>query len=44
MITKDGEVKLADFGVSTKLNAIQGPKSDDAMPAGTPYYSIYFYV
>jgi len=38
LITKDGEVKLADFGVSTKLNSLKTDKNDDAMPAGTPYY------
>eukprot|EP01114_Cavostelium_apophysatum_P023823 TRINITY_DN90_c0_g1_i3.p1 TRINITY_DN90_c0_g1~~TRINITY_DN90_c0_g1_i3.p1 ORF type:complete len:1113 (+),score=446.88 TRINITY_DN90_c0_g1_i3:1211-4549(+) len=43
LITKDGEVKLADFGVSTKLNSLtvktsDNKQQDDAMPAGTPYY------
>jgi p21-activated kinase 1/p21-activated kinase 2 len=38
LIAKDGGVKLADFGVSTRLN--QGGAEEEAVPAGTPYYSM----
>ena len=44
LITKDGEVKLADFGVSTKLSSLKSDKMDDNIPAGTPYYSDFFFL
>jgi serine/threonine protein kinase len=40
LITTDGEVKLADFGVSIKLSSLKEGENEEAMPAGTPYYSI----
>jgi serine/threonine protein kinase len=47
LITRDGEVKLADFGVSTKLQAateggnsgVSDDEDETKIPAGTPYYS-----
>jgi serine/threonine protein kinase len=42
LIMKEGEVKLADFGVSTRLSGLtDGDKNEDVLPAGTPFYSIY---
>lgn len=43
MLTKDGAVKLADFGVSTKLSMSvnKGEEKEDA-PMGTPFYSIMY--
>eukprot|EP01117_Protostelium_nocturnum_P008943 TRINITY_DN320_c0_g1_i1.p1 TRINITY_DN320_c0_g1~~TRINITY_DN320_c0_g1_i1.p1 ORF type:complete len:1357 (-),score=566.17 TRINITY_DN320_c0_g1_i1:87-4157(-) len=38
LITKDGGVKLADFGVSTKLSSLKNTADENAVPAGTPYY------
>jgi serine/threonine protein kinase len=38
LTTKKGTVKLADFGVATKLN--EAEKSNSFV--GTPYWSIYF--
>lgn len=38
LITKDGNVKLADFGVSTKLNNLKSSEEENTVPAGTPYY------
>jgi len=39
LITKDGNVKLADFGVSTKLSSLKSNQvEDNTVPAGTPYY------
>jgi len=49
LITKEGKVKLADFGVSTKLQAatendsktVAAEEDDETkIPAGTPYYSM----
>lgn len=43
LVTKSGEVKLADFGVSAKVNFIHSnnnnSNADTSVPAGTPYYS-----
>jgi serine/threonine protein kinase len=37
LISTNGTVKLADFGVATKLDAVGA----DTDPAGSPYWSTY---
>lgn len=44
LLTKYGVVKLADFGVATKLNeeSSENLSANQNNPVGTPYWSIFF--